>query len=112
MEKSEKFNELASLLEDKGITKIGNDGEIMVKLENQASVANALEKIGFGMIIVSSEGNLPNDKNEVMFRIITGPKSITDIIDSVIPENQEDALDRIKRDPVIRAVQMNMIAFD
>ncbi len=104
----ETLNRLSKALESVGIDNIGPDGEIQVAQDRQAEVATALEKAGFGMLVVS--GMAPSDRP--MYKIVAAPRSIKDIISQVVPENSESIAKRIKVDPVLRAVQMNMIAFD
>lgn len=104
----ETLNRLCKALESVGIDRIGPHGEIQVAAEDQAKVSTALEKAGFGMLVASGKeaSNMP------MYKVVAAPRSIRDIIAHVVPENTEAIASRIKVDPVLRAVQMNMIAFD
>ena len=110
-DKQEAANKLAKSLEAQGILSVGNDGEIIVKTADQVRVANALEEAGFGMMLVSAK-HKTGDEDANMFKIIAGPRSIKEIISKVVPDSREEIARRIKVDPVLRSVQMNMIAFD
>lgn len=110
MNKNEASEKLASALKDLGIERVGTEGEILVKKSEQSQIASGLEKEGFGMVLVS--GKSDEDSETSMFKVVTGPRSIKDIISLVVPEDSDSIAERIRVDPVLRAVQMNMIAFD
>tara|TARA_B100000700_G_scaffold196347_1_gene216129 strand:+ start:12513 stop:12848 length:336 start_codon:yes stop_codon:yes gene_type:complete len=101
---------LVDILKEHGVSKIGSDGEVVLADDAQSAVASSLEKAGFGLVVATTSQKL--DSGMTMYRIVAQPKSIEDIINSVTPENSEMLADTIRRDPTLRSVQMNMIAFD
>jgi hypothetical protein len=109
--KVEAGQRLANVLEQLNISTVGQDGEFVCLPEDQVKVANALEKAGFSMVLVSDKNT---DKHGAanLYKLAAQPRSITEIISAVTPENSDMIAEKIKVDPVLRAVQMNMIAFD
>lgn len=106
-----KVSELAKALEGRGIQQMGEDGEILVKIAEQVEVARHLEQAGFGMLLTNSQPEAA-DADTMMFRVVTAPRSIKDIISNVVLDEENTALERLKIEPTLRSVQMNMIAFD
>jgi len=110
MPKAAATKRLTEALEKVGITSIGPDGEILVKSTQQQQLATELEKAGFGLILVS--GVESKSRNGTMYKVVVAPRSIKDIINLVVPEKTNVLKQKIKLDPIIRSVQMNMVAFD
>lgn len=103
-EKYERAKELAKVLESQGILMIGPEGEILVNPKDEARVSEALVAAGFGLVRTTEE---TTKEGYGLFKIVVAPRSIKEIVDAVVVEDQ-----KIKLEPALRSVVMNMIAFD